>query len=361
MDQTQNTARPKEKKRSNAWNLAICGVAFVLMIGYLFIGKEGSQIVAALQRFRIEYLFIMLALMLGYWLLEAMCIQILIKKFWSGYPFRYTFTTTMIGQYYNCITPLSSGGQPFQAIYMGRYGMPASASMAVLLIRMIIYAFVTTMYSVVVLAVKLPYFLSLENSTLLIIMALGGFALNAVGIVLFCLLGFWRRGTTKLVHSGISLLSKLRIVKNKEATLKQTDEQLGGAYENMRFILKNPRVVAIVVLLTVVQLTLFYGISYPTYLGFADTPTADAATVISTQSMVSMVAAMWPLPGAIGASESAYVVFFTAVYGNKTLADLSMILWRIMTFYLNIVIGIIVTLLLNRKPKKKNAALDSDK
>ncbi len=52
--------------------------------------------------------------------------QIFSRDMFPKFRFRDTFLCTIIGQYFNCITPLSSGGQPFQAYYYNRFGMPLS-------------------------------------------------------------------------------------------------------------------------------------------------------------------------------------------------------------------------------------------
>ena len=356
-----------KKKKSNIVNFIICGLTFVLVLVYLFAFHEGEALKNAFLRFRIEYLLLALGLMAVYWVLEAISIQVLIRKVWPHMPFRHTMVTTMIGQYFNCITPLSSGGQPVQAYYMARYGMPPSASMTILLARLIIYEFTLTAYSAVVLVMKLPYFL--EGKLALVIMALIGFAVNAIGIFLFFLLAFWHKGTTKMAHFGIRVLAKLHIVKEKEKTMARVDKQLEGAYQNMHFVLKLPGTVLFIILITVVQLTIFYGISYVIYLGFypeflTNGQGTDFFTVLSCQSLVAMVSAMFPLPGAAGASETAYVMYFKGVYPQTAEGDaavpMSMILWRFLTFYLAIIIGIIITLILNQGKGTPREALAQD-
>ena len=356
-----------KKKKSNIVNFIICGLTLVLVFVYLFAFHEGEALKDALLRFRIEYLLLALTLMVLYWVLEAVTIQLLIRKVWPHMPFRRTMITTMIGQYFNCITPLSSGGQPVQAYYMARYGMPPSASMTILLARLIVYEFTLTAYSIVVLVLKLPYFL--EGKLALVIMALIGFALNAIGLVLFFLLGFWHTGTTKLAHFGIRLLARLHIVKDRAKTVSRVDKQMEGAYRNMHFVLKLPGTVLLIILITVVQLTLFYGISYVIYLGFypeflTNGQGTDFFTVLSCQSLVAMVSAMIPLPGAAGASETAYAMYFNGVYPQtaegQAAVGLSMILWRFLTFYLAIIIGIIITLILNQGKGTPREALAQD-
>ena len=56
-----------------------------------------------------------------------------------------------------------------------------------------------------------------------------------------------------------------------------------------------------------------------------------------------------PLPGAIGASEASYITFFNYVYGDPSIVALSTFIWRFFTFYLPIVLGMILTLMVNNE------------
>ena len=82
------------------------------------------------------------------------------------------------------------------------------------------------------------------------------------------------------------------------------------------------------------------------YLGFGETG-SDIVTVISCQAFVYMISSFVPLPGAMGAAEGSYVAFFTFVYSNSSLVALSTFVWRIFTFYLPIVLGMWLTVLVN--------------
>jgi uncharacterized protein (TIRG00374 family) len=347
-----NSESPKNKKK-HRWSLLICALAFVVMILYLVLGQEGEQLLHAVEQFKVEYLFVILALMVSFWVLEALTTQILLRIVWRKQTFPQTMTITMIGQYYNCITPLSSGGQPMQAYYMRRYGTPASVSMTVLLARLTVYEFTLTLYSVVVLVLKFTTF----SNGVLLTLALIGFAMNAAGIFMFMLLAIWKNGTVKCARAFIHFLAKIRLVKKEEETKKKVSGSLEEAYTNMRFVLKHPLPVLAVFGITVVQLTLLYGVSYAVYLGFSALEpaafTQDPFTVISCQAMVNMVSAMFPLPGAVGLTESSYVVFFREIYPatQGAAVNLSMFVWRFFTFYLQIVIGIVITLVISFRGK----------
>jgi uncharacterized protein (TIRG00374 family) len=128
---------------------------------------------------------------------------------------------------------------------------------------------------------------------------------------------------------------------------------MNASFNNMKFIVKEPWMILKVIVVTVIQLTAYFAISYVIFRGFGETG-SDFLTVISCQAFVYMISAFMPMPGAMGASEGSYVGFFSHVYSDASLVPVSTFIWRFLTFYLPIVVGIVLTLLLQRNKKGIN-------
>ena len=112
----------KKKKISKKANLIICAVAFVIMIVYLVFVDSIDHVVAALSKINKGALIICVVFMIGYWLSEASTIHVMLKSMHPKMKFWNSWLTTIIGQYFNCITPSSTGGQPMQAYYLVKFG-----------------------------------------------------------------------------------------------------------------------------------------------------------------------------------------------------------------------------------------------
>ena len=109
-------------------------------------------------------------------------------------------------------------------------------------------------------------------------------------------------------------------------------------------------------LLTFVQLTVYFSMSWVIFAGFGldleslgMDPVEGYFTVISCQAFVYLIASFVPLPGAIGASEASYITFFNYVYHDPSIVALSTFIWRGFTFYLPIVVGMALTLMVNNE------------
>lgn len=326
-------------------NAALLAIAFGVLFGYLFVAGEGEKTIEAIRRFNYWYLLVAFVGMAVYWVLESVCMQMLVSRLHKGFSFLKTVIITVIGQYFNGITPLSSGGQPMQAYYYHQLGLPLPDAMTTLLCRFIVYQLTVTVYSAVVLVLRFTYFT--EQLAPIMMLVVIGFV-GGIGLVVVLLsLAFARMTTTRFAIWAIEVLGRMRILKDPAAMKVRAHNSLESMYKGVSFLLREPKLLLRVSGVTVVQLTVFFSISFVIYLGFGETG-SDFVTVISCQAFVYMISSFVPLPGAMGAAEGSYLAFFSCVYTNGSLVALSTFVWRVFTFYLPIVLGMLLTVLINR-------------
>lgn len=330
--------------KSKRLNLIICGVAFVVMMLYLFFVDDPTVVWNALCSAKPGYLLMAVGCMVVYWLMESVALHTVAKEVHPQQKFKNSVTVSMIGQYFNCITPFSSGGQPIQAYYLVKFGVPLGSSLTALLSKFIVYQAVLTIYSAVILIFRIGYVS--ETSALMLPLVIIGFIVNTAVIAGLLMLAFFRKPTVKIAHFVIKLLNKLHIVKDVEKKIDYIDQEMEMYYQNFQFIKKRPVLILKMCLYTLIQLTVFLSISYVIYLAFGLEGT-DFLTIISCQAFVLMISAFVPLPGALGAAEGSYVLFFGQIFGNYV--NLSTVIWRFLTFYLAIIVGMGFSLYINKK------------
>ena len=335
-------------------NIALCAIAFIVLFGYLFIAGEGEDTIRALTSFNYLFLFLTLIGIVVYWLLEALSMQIICDSLFRGFSFGKTFIVTIIGQYFNCITPLSSGGQPMQAYYYQRFGLPIEHAMPMLLCRFIAYQFTMIVYAIIVLALRFGYFMA-DMRPIMYLVAIGFFG-GFLLIAMLLALAFAKGPIMSTVAWAIKLLGRIGILKHPERSLINVTKSLEESYQGIRFLLKEPAMLIKVCLVTFVQLTVYFSLSWVIFAGFGldleslgMDPITGYITVISCQAFIYLIASFVPLPGAIGASEASYITFFNYVYQNASIVALSTFIWRAFTFYLPIVLGMILTLMVNNE------------
>lgn len=338
-------------KKSKKLNLIICGIAFVIMIVYLFFVDDPAEIYNAIITAKPQFMLLTVGCMAIYWLLESVNLHLVAKEVYPEQKFKNSLSVSMIGQYFNCITPFSSGGQPIQAYYLVKFGVPLGSALTALLSKFIVYQAMLTVYSVVILFFRLQYVL--DTHPIMMPLVIIGFIVNTAVIAGLLMLAFFRKPTTKIAHFTVRLLGKLHIIKDVEAKLKFIDSEMEMYYENFQFIKKRPILILKMCFYTLIQLTVYFSISFIIYLAFG-LSNSDFLTIISCQAFVLMISAFVPLPGALGAAEGSYVLFFKGIFGSYV--HLSTVIWRFLTFYLAIIAGMAVSLAVNRK----NSFTDED-
>ncbi len=348
----------KRSKKSGKFNLIICGIAFVIMLAYLFFVDKPENILNALKAVNPIFLVTAVMFMAGYWLCESATIHALLRLLIPTAKFRHSWTNTIIGQYFNCITPFASGGQPMQAYYFTQFGVPLGAGLTALLSRFIIYQFVLTVYSAFTLLIGFGQFGGDLKSKGFMPFVFIGFAIN-FGVIIFLIsIAVWTKGTLKAANSIITLLSKMKIVKNPLKWRLYFTREINKFHKNFMFLKGKLWTIIRACFYTILQLTLQLSISYALYLGFG-LKNSGYLQIISYQAYVQMISAFIPLPGAMGAAELGYAGFFKDIFGSYT--GVSMMLWRIITFYLPIVVGMAHMLLLRKIGYKEptNADLEN--
>lgn len=341
----------KKKKNSNKISLIICAIAFVLMIFYVCFVDGFDNIINNISKINVGFLLVAVLCMVVYWIMEALQLHAVLQTLSPGQKFYKSFIVAILGQYFNCITPSSTGGQPMQAYYFKKFGVPVSNALTALLSRFIVYQFVLTVYSLFVLVVRFSSFA--ERFAPLMALVIVGFLINTGVIVVLIMAAFFTRPLKIMAKGVIKLSGKLHILKTAadvDNSIEKVNATIDEFHENFNFIKKKPWLIIRMIIYTIIQLTVYFSISYVIYLGFGLSGT-DYITIISCQAFVLMISGFVPLPGALGAAEGSYTAFFGGIFnvpGRDPLAGTSTFIWRLLTFYLPIITGLVLSLFLGK-------------
>ena len=340
-------SKEKSKKKGNKINLIFCGASFVILLAFLFFVDKPDKIFNALRNVNPAFLCLCILTMFAYWLCESATIHVILKPLCPTARFGNTWYDTIIGQYFNCITPSASGGQPMQAYYFVRFGVPLGNALTALLSRFIVYQFVLTVYSVTALLAgfKTEGKLLIEGGLMPLVFV--GFTINTGVIIGLLMVALWKNGTVKAANGLITLLTKMRIIKNPMKWRLYFTREVNKFHDNFKFIKKNVWVIVKAAFFTSIQLLLYLNISFLLYCGFFPERDMFWGRIITYQAYVQMFSSFMPLPGAMGAAELGYAGFFNKIFGDYTGA--ATLLWRIFTFYMPIIVGIVHQLTLKRK------------
>lgn len=278
-----------------------------------------------------------LGLMVVYWVFESLGLHLAVSRFVPTQNPGDTFCATMIGQFFNCITPFSSGGQPMQAWYLVKKGVSLSFASCSLLIKFIVYQFVLTIYSALTLLLCFKSFAGRISSIGWLIFV--GFGVNLLVITGLLCLGFLRRPTEKVLYGSVSLLKKVKLISEQAASKakEQIQKELMEFYEGFAQIRQDIGGILAMSALTAVQLTAFFLIPLCIFYAFG-LGKADVLLMICAGAFVLNFTSFIPLPGAAAGAEIGFHTIFSIFFPTHILS-VAILFWRLLTFYLPICVG----------------------
>lgn len=330
-------------------NLIIIAVVSAFLIFYLCAVDGAQSVWQALCSIDPRWMLAAVALMGGYWLLEAVILHLAVKPFHKQQRFDSTFRTSMVGQFFNCVTPFASGGQPMQIYHMTKHGVPLGISSCALLVKFVVYQFVLTIYSLVTLVFQFNSFS--DRIPHMKYLVLVGFGVNTAVICGLLSICFFRKQTDALVKKCIHLLVKMRLVKEEEKILASAKESIAQFYDGFQILKHDVWLLLRMAMLSVAQLTLYFMIPFILFCAFG-LQGAPFFSMLAAQAFVLNISSFVPLPGAAGGAELSFSAMF-AIFFPGAVLNVSVLLWRLLTFYMPILVGMFFVMSFR---KKKQAA-----
>lgn len=260
---------------------------------------------------------------------EALVLQTLLAILGDKPSFFQTLKYSIVGFYFSSITPSASGGQPMQVYYMKKDNINISHSSLAILVTVIIYEIMMVSYALLSLLFNFTFIKDKMYPIHLLLVF--GFALNIILICIMFIAIFSDKLIFKIADFFIKILNKLKIVKDvekmKEHIIKEVKEYKNGA----GLIRQNFKAISKVFLITFIQLTATYSITFFVYKAFGLNE-ISFWRIIALQSILNISVSFIPLPGAVGASEGAFMLVFKNLFPIKLLTS-AMLVTRGISFY----------------------------
>jgi len=322
--------------RKKVLTLALLGVNLAIILAIGLIDPHIKELGGALKGLDPLWLAGGFVLMFVYWSMDA-CKFLVSLHVTSRAPHRFVtyLKVAVIGQYYSAITPFATGGQPMQVYYLGRYGVPGGTATSVLVIQ----------YVILLICHALVYVGAfITRSGMILSRAPGLFPFAVLGLLvlfglIFCALAMasHNKRLKKILYWGLRLLSRMRIVKYPLRQWRRLHTAVEDFHEGLTILHGDRRTMVLLVLFTALQLLCFYSIPFFVYraLGQKGATWLDMTMV---GAFIQVMVSYFPTPGASGASEGAFYAFYP-IFFPAPLVFIAMLMWRILSYYLNIAVG----------------------
>lgn len=334
--------------------LYIAGMAVVILV-VLRCTNELAQVYEAMQSLNSVWLGACAGCIVAYLLLRMGTLRYYLWRNGVRLSWLDAAGVTGAGQLYSAITPSSSGGQPMQVFWLHRRGVPVSLGTACVSVKFM--GFQTAF-------LLLGGVLWLSNWQMVTDQLYGfrwlvllGCLIN-LALIAGVALTIPRFGAVeRLIQRLIRLAAKIHLVKHPDAACARAFEAVSDYRQALQSLLRSPLDAAVIFLLSMLQVLAYMGVSLCLYRAFGLSGTPDVQ-ILTLQLLLFIAAAFVPLPGAAGAQETGFCLFFRNVFPSDQLIA-AMLCWRFFSYYALMILGLILMALSGmRKPSGREGDFD---
>lgn len=323
-------------------------VSLTGLVLWLTLRNDFEEVVDILQNADVSILLFVAGMMVMDRVIHGWGLKQECQVSFKGYKWRQGFVNSYTGSLFNNITPSASGGQFAQLYIFTKQGIPASAAVGVLWLDFIIYQTTMSLFVLLLLILRFGYYYSHYSQFFLIV--LFGFMVNSAVIAVLWAMVKFPKFYRWLSTTGIHFAYKFHFIKDEEEMRRKMAEQLMRFEHEVVVLKEHKRMILKVGLCNLMRLVIFYSVPFfcakalHIYIG----PEMWLDTV-ALSSFVAMVNAFVPLPGSSGGTEATFVLMFSTILSHVHASSL-MIVWRVMTYYFQTIVGALVFLYGKTRP-----------
>lgn len=319
-------------------------ISLIIITSY-FIFKDQSlpTLLQTLKDVNLFYIILGLCMMFIFVGCEAMNTFSIMRALGQKISYIKCLGFAFIGFYFSSITPSSSGGQPAQMFYMNKANINLSYSSLNLLIITVVYQMVMMAYAGIMFLLNHEFIMTnLHGIQYFLMFSVTINLLLTIGILLAM---FSKKFIYQLIYLVTKWLGAIRIIKDVPATRFKLESLVKEYTIGADYLKTRPLLLLRVVCTTTIQLTSTYLVPYFVYKAF-HLNDFTLLQIISLQSLVSLAVSSIPLPGAVGASENAFMSAFKLFFASNLIVP-AMLLCRGISFYAFLIISGIISLIVH--------------
>lgn len=246
----------------------------------------------------------------------------------------------LIVQFFNGITPFSSGGQPMEIYMLTEHDIPTTKATNIIIQNFVFYQIALVLYGIIAVGYN-SIFHIFPKIPVLQKLVLIGFIINVLVALALFIITFSKKLTRTFTVLIINILTKIHLVKDKELTLEKWRIKLDEFHDSAKKLRKRRKLFIDGVLLNFVSLTLLYSVPIFVIYALHDYTSINIFETITSSAYVLIVGAFVPIPGASGGIEYSFMQFF-GNFLSKNITSTTLLIWRFITYYLGMIIGALV-------------------
>ena len=270
---------------------------------------------------------------------------------------RYALFVSISGIYYSNITPGATGGQPMQVYYLKKRGIPIGIGTSALTVKFFSFQFMLAFLGTVLWIAYGPFIAQQVGRSMWILIF--GYVYNVICVGFVLMMAVSKRLVWFFMKLSVRAGAKLRLCKDPAATLIKWEDVLETFHSSVLMITRRPMDLVVQLLLGGAQLLSMMVVIFFVYHAFGLSG-ASYGQLTALGIMLYTSAAYTPLPGASGAQEGVFALYFSQIFPD-CIRLMALLLWRFFTYYLSLIVGAVVSVLNGFRPGQKKDKPSADK
>ena len=316
-------------------------VLICIIILYFILKDDFNGIINLVINSNKLYILIAVLFVIGSDIFKGKSVSILVSKSNFDYKFKDGFMLMLMANFFNGITPFSLGGQPFELYIMKKDNNIDYISGTNVLFKdyytyQIAFMFLSTISIIICYVFDIIVF---SNITINIFWI--GYIINLAITLFLIYIPHSKKEKFKIVDLFIILLSKIRIIKDKNKSIEKVDNSIKEFKIKTKDVISDVKTIFICSLLNIFKIT---TICIATYFCFKSIGSSVPffETLIITM-LILVMASFVPIPGASGGMEFSFLALFS-YFVIDTKLSAALLMWRFVTYYLPMIYGSIIFL-----------------
>ncbi len=341
----------KKKWISTIFMLINLGIVVGILL-WNFLGTKEPLSIGDLLANKINWVWLLLclALFFGIFIADSLGVYLLVYYITKrSRPFL-SYKSHAMSRFYDCVTPLSTGGQPFQIYYLSKRGVSAGAATSVPIAKYLYAQFFSVLFIAAILILQHSYIITL--SPVMLTLCYIGFAILVLlfGSIMF--LSYSKKVAPACTIGVFKLLHKMKIVKDYRKSFVKVMRTIREYNVTMRRFISNGWVSIGMLFSRALTFILTNSVPFFVYAVFMP---LDPSTwfeiyvkLFTIAVVTDLACSFMPLPGGTGMAEISFAVLFAGFFitesGADSLVAWALLLWRILTYYGILLQGLVIML-----------------
>ncbi len=374
MEKEEITELENPKKKSHKKlisNLIFLTLLTILVVVLLLSMGEIQKIGERLSNIGENYVWLLAAigLIIAYFILWPFSQCIYGKALKIKATFGESFLIGSSEHFYNGITPFAAGGQPFQVYSYTKRKVTTAQATGVILASFVTFMMVTNAFAIVSLFFWQDIWNGLVtlNMQWVIWVALIGFVINFAVLLFMIALGT-NKGIRNLLVKLLTKFAYWKIFHNeKHKLLCKFGNFLVKQIPNFELYCSNAQIAfketwthklatVFAILIKIICMACYYAVPFFLIKAVGIDIGWDKIPLVLFSTSFAITSVVWmPTPGGTGGIEFAFQFVIAAVIGSTTQDDATAVclLWRLVTFYLIIIISFVLNAVFEASTSRK--------